>query len=213
MMREHGQATRYFHDAIGYNYRMDGFQGAVLRVKLRHLEEWTRKRQEYARMYKEILIGGRSADATAHPSPNLFPRGRGTDSSPASDPSSSKGVERGRISSPLGGEDQGEGCGGRVQFPEDDPRDESVYHLFVVYVDNRDAVRAALEARGVHTAVHYPRGVHVQKAYAQLGYQPGSLPHTERACERALSLPLFPEMTAAQVEYAARTLAELAGKT
>ncbi|MGH9356002.1 MAG: DegT/DnrJ/EryC1/StrS family aminotransferase, partial [Terriglobia bacterium] len=63
-----------------------------------------------------------------------------------------------------------------------------------------------LEERGVQTAIHYPRPVHLQKPYARLGYEIGSLPHTERACDRCVSLPLFPEMTMDQVRYAAEVL-------
>ena len=156
-LRHHGEAKRYLHDQVGYNYRMEGLQGAVLGVKLRHLPAWTVKRQEHVRRYRQVLASA------------------------------------------------------RVDLPEDDPRNESVYHLMVAYVDDRDRVRAALEERGVGSAVHYPTPVHLQRAYAGLGYIPGSLPHTERACERVLSLPLFPELTTAQVEYAARTLAEIVG--
>jgi dTDP-4-amino-4,6-dideoxygalactose transaminase len=151
-LRDHGQTRRYFHDLVGYNYRMDGFQGAVLRVKLRRLNQWTAKRRELAGLYRELLAG-----------------------------------------SP-------------VALPQDDPASESVYHLFVAYTDSRDEVRARLEARGVHTAIHYPRPVHLQKPYAELGYRPGSLPHTERASECCFSMPLFPELSAEQVRYAAETL-------
>jgi len=56
-MRSHGEAKRYFHDRIGHNYRMDGFQGAVLNVKLKYLDCWTAKRQEFARLYRERLAG------------------------------------------------------------------------------------------------------------------------------------------------------------
>jgi dTDP-4-amino-4,6-dideoxygalactose transaminase len=80
-----------------------------------------------------------------------------------------------------------------------------------VYVAARDRVREELAARGVGTAIHYPLPLHLQAAYRWLGYGPGSFPHAERACERVLSMPLFPEMTDAQVEYAARTLAEIVG--
>ncbi|MGH9773174.1 MAG: DegT/DnrJ/EryC1/StrS family aminotransferase [Candidatus Acidiferrales bacterium] len=156
-LRDHGQTKRYFHDYLGYNYRMDGFQGAVLRVKLKRLAEWTKKRQEFARLYREILSGS------------------------------------------------------RVGLPQDDPRCESVYHLFVVYVDDRDAVRDQLSARGVQTAIHYPRAVHLQRHYTALGYGAGDFPHTERACDRVLSMPLFPEMDPQRVEYAAKTLLQIAG--
>jgi dTDP-4-amino-4,6-dideoxygalactose transaminase len=155
-LRDHGSTRRYHHDRIGWNYRMDGFQGAVLRVKLRHVEAWTKRRLEIVRCYQERLAGS------------------------------------------------------RVALLRDDPRGDSVYHLFVAGVDNRDAVRAALEARGVHTAIHYPVPIHRQEAYAWLGYGPGSFPHTERACERVISMPLYPEMTLEQAEYAATTLAAAA---
>jgi dTDP-4-amino-4,6-dideoxygalactose transaminase len=158
-LRDHGQTRRYYHDQIGWNYRMDGFQGAVLRVKLRHLDAWTKRRLEIARLYQERLAGT------------------------------------------------------RVGRPQDDPRGEGVYHLFVAYVENRDAVRAALEVRGVHTAIHYPVPVHRQDACASLGYGPGSFPHTEHACDRVLSMPLYPEMTLEQAEYAAAALAAVADQT
>lgn len=54
-LREHGSTRRYYHDEIGFNYRMEGIQGAVLGVKLKHLEEWTRGRQRVAHQYHELL--------------------------------------------------------------------------------------------------------------------------------------------------------------
>jgi dTDP-4-amino-4,6-dideoxygalactose transaminase len=57
--RNHGQTARYEHEFVGYNYRMQGFQGAVLRIKLRHLYAWTARRQEIAREYRRLLAGAR----------------------------------------------------------------------------------------------------------------------------------------------------------
>ena len=54
-LRNHGESERYFHQSIGYNYRMDAFQGAVLRVKLDHLDEWVEARRKNARLYNELL--------------------------------------------------------------------------------------------------------------------------------------------------------------
>jgi dTDP-4-amino-4,6-dideoxygalactose transaminase len=54
-LREHGSTVRYYHDEVGYNYRMEGIQGAVLGIKLKHLEKWTRERQRVARRYTELL--------------------------------------------------------------------------------------------------------------------------------------------------------------
>src|SRR5215472_4354371 len=54
-LREHGSTARYHHDEIGYNYRMEGFQGAVLGVKLKHLARWTERRRAIAQIYTELL--------------------------------------------------------------------------------------------------------------------------------------------------------------
>jgi dTDP-4-amino-4,6-dideoxygalactose transaminase len=56
-LREHGSTRRYHHDEVGYNYRMEGFQGAVLGVKLKHLEAWTAARRTAAARYTELLAG------------------------------------------------------------------------------------------------------------------------------------------------------------
>jgi len=56
MLRDHGQAKKYYHTMIGWNARMDGLQGAILSVKLRHLEEWNEARRKNAKLYDELLI-------------------------------------------------------------------------------------------------------------------------------------------------------------
>lgn len=79
------------------------------------------------------------------------------------------------------------------------PGDVTAAHLFVVRHPHRDALRAALAARGVGTGVHYPAPCHLQPAYAHLGRGAGSLPITELAAAEVLSLPLYPELTEAEV--------------
>ncbi len=78
--------------------------------------------------------------------------------------------------------------------PDDGPEDGAVHHLFVVDVDERDRVRAALHDDGVLAGVHYPTPVHLQPGWRWLGLGPGDLPATERFAARALSLPCFPGM-------------------
>lgn len=58
-LRSHGESTRYLHKYVGYNYRMDGFQGAVLNVKMKYLEQWTAKRQSCAELYRRLLQGAK----------------------------------------------------------------------------------------------------------------------------------------------------------
>ena len=81
------------------------------------------------------------------------------------------------------------------------------FHLYVVETGERDALAAALKGAGIGTNVHYPVPVHLQPAYAgRIALAPGGLPATERAAGRVLSLPLFPQMSDAQVERVAAAL-------
>ena len=90
----------------------------------------------------------------------------------------------------------------------DDPRDECVYHLFVVRAGKRDELRAHLDARGISTGIHYPIPVHLQPAYRQLGYSVGDFPITERLTREIVSLPMHPFLTRDDVQHVARAIAD-----
>src|SRR5262245_60450824 len=79
----------------------------------------------------------------------------------------------------------------RVRTPAVRPGVEHVFHLYVIETDRRDRLQQRLSDRGVHTGIHYPVPVHLQKAYASLGYRRGAFPATEAAAERILSLPMY----------------------
>ena len=145
-LREHGSSVRYYHDEVGFNYRMEGIRGAVLGVKLPHLPAWTAGRQRVARRYTELLQD-----------------------------------------TPL-------------QLPTQAEWAESVWHLYVVRHPRRDALKKHLEANGVGCALHYPLPLHLQKCYASLGYQAGDFPVAEKAARECLSLPIYPELTDAQIQ-------------
>jgi dTDP-4-amino-4,6-dideoxygalactose transaminase len=83
-----------------------------------------------------------------------------------------------------------------------------VYHLYVILVDNRDDLQEFLSDKGIGTGLHYPLPLHVQKAYSHLGYKEGDFPVTESVANRLLSLPMFPELTKAQIEYVAECIAQ-----
>jgi dTDP-4-amino-4,6-dideoxygalactose transaminase len=151
-LREHGSRVRYYHDEVGFNYRMEGFQGAVLGVKLKHLAAWTAARRRIAHRYTELL--------------------RDT---------------------PL-------------KLQTELPDTEGVWHLYVVRHPRRDELRAFLEKQGVSTALHYPLPLHLQKCYASLGYKAGDFPVAEAAARECLSLPIYPELSAAQVDYTAEQI-------
>lgn len=78
-----------------------------------------------------------------------------------------------------------------------------VYHVYPVLVDDRDGMRARLQAHGVETNVHYPIPPHLQEACAQLGYRAGDFPFAEELARRELSLPMSPTMTQEDVAYVA----------
>ncbi len=71
---------------------------------------------------------------------------------------------------------------------------KAIYHLYVIQVENREAVQAALAKENIGTGIHYPIPLHLQKAYANQGYRAGDFPMTEKAAERILSLPMFPTL-------------------
>lgn len=84
---------------------------------------------------------------------------------------------------------------------------EHVYHLYVVQVPNRDRVQTALAARGIGIGVHYPIPLHQQPAYARLGHRPEDFPISQAMGPRLLSLPMYPEITEAQIAYVVKNLA------
>jgi len=83
---------------------------------------------------------------------------------------------------------------------------EHVYHLYVVRTPLRDALRDYLSGAGVNSGIHYPQGVHLQKAYADLGYEPGSCPNAEQAARQVLSLPVFPQLNNREADQVTRLI-------
>jgi len=158
-LREHGSSTRYYHDEIGYNYRMEGIQGAVLGVKLKHLQNWTDERRRVAKCYTKLL-----ADT------------------------------------PL-------------QLPHEAAYAESAWHLYVVRHPQRDELKKHLEAAGIGCALHYPLPLHLQKALAHLGHRAGDFPVAEKAARECLSLPIYPELTEAQIQRVADVIRAFFSKT
>jgi len=155
MSRDWGQDRKYHHVLRGYNYRMEGLQGAILRVKLRHLESWTEARRTIAAKYNEFL-----ADS-------------------------------------------------ELVLPSEMPWARHVYHAYTLRADERDALQAALQEKGIQTGIHYPVPVHLQPAYAELVHTL-ALPQSEKAAAEVLSLPLFPELTNDQIQRVATALTSLA---
>jgi len=147
ILRDHGQTRKYHHTMVGWNGRMDGIQGGVLRIKLRHLEKGNRLRQSHAAHYDLAFDD----------------------------------IEE--ITTPV-----------KAAYAD------HVYHIYAIRVEHRDDVACSLAEMGIGCGIHYPVPIHLQEAYHHLGYQRGDFPVAERCSGEFLSLPMFPELTHAQIE-------------
>jgi len=146
MIRDHGQAKKYYHDIEGYNGRLDSLQAGWLSVKLRHLENWNHSRRSLAHRYHQKLSDMRDS----------------------------------------------------LVIPLEASWTKGVYHLYVVRVQDRDALQTHLAEAGIGTGIHYPIPLHLQKAYLQLRYREGDFPVTERVAKEIVSLPMFPQLRDAE---------------
>jgi dTDP-4-amino-4,6-dideoxygalactose transaminase len=159
VLRDHGQVRKYHHTMVGWNCRMDGIQGAVLRIKLRRLEAGNELRRSHARYY----------DAALARIPN-------------------------------------------VVTPEIAAYAKHVFHIYALRVSERDDVMQRLTDQGIGCGVHYPVPIHLQEAYRGLGYGPGSFPIAERTAAEFLSLPMYPELTPAQLEAVVQSVKNAVAK-
>ena len=94
-----------------------------------------------------------------------------------------------------------------IRRPHTAPWAEPVYHLYVVAASDRDDLQRHLQAEGIGTVIHYPTPIHLQPAYADLGYGVGDFPETERAAAEILSLPMFPGLAPASVDRVVEAIA------
>ncbi len=100
-------------------------------------------------------------------------------------------------------------CGiDEITPPVEESYAKHVYHVYAILVQERDEIMSILNKTGIHTAIHYPVPIHLQPAYGHLGYETGDLPVSERIAHEFLSLPMFPELSEAQIEQVASTVKE-----
>ena len=146
----HGMQKRYYYDHVGVNSRLDTLQAAILRVKLKYLDDYHRSRQQAAAWYDTSL----------------------------SDIS-------------------------EIETPVRSPFTSHIFHQYTLQVSasRRDALKQHLQEKGIPSQIYYPRPLHLQKAYSDLGYREGDLPVAEALCRRVLSLPMHTELEQSQLEH------------
>jgi dTDP-4-amino-4,6-dideoxygalactose transaminase len=152
-LRDYGRTTKYQHDSLGYNSRLDSLQAVFLKEKLKKLKQWNEKRIAAAHAYKKLL-----------------------QDSP------------------------------QIKLPFEDPNNKHIYHVFGIRVKNRDFVVGGLKKAGIGVLVHYPVPLHLQEVYRSLGYKEGDFPVAERVSREIISLPIYPHIKKAQIEYVAKKL-------
>jgi dTDP-4-amino-4,6-dideoxygalactose transaminase len=158
LLRAHGTRRKYHSEIIGMNSRLDALQAAILRVKIRYLNLWTKARQERAARYSELFDDYNLSSTVTTPA---TPAHRG-----------------------------------------------HVFNQYVIRCEDRDSLRSYLQEQGVPTAIYYPEPLHLQPAFAYLGYEMGSMPQAEKACANSLALPIYPELPPENQERAVRAIAE-----
>ena len=149
-LRNHGSQRRYFYQWVGVNSRLDALQAAVLRLKLRRLDDWTRARQQNAALYKTRLAGM---------DPNVV--------------------------TPMAAEHS----------------TRHVWNQFTIRCRRRDELLEYLREQGVGTEIYYPLPLHLQECFQYLGYREGDFPVSEKVAAECLSLPVYAELPAADLEY------------
>jgi dTDP-4-amino-4,6-dideoxygalactose transaminase len=98
-----------------------------------------------------------------------------------------------------------DGLGDLVWVPRDRGHEEPVYHNFIIRADRREELMEHLNRCGVGTRIHYPIPIHMQECASSLGHKAGDFPEVERQAATILSLPIFPELADAEVEYVIRS--------
>jgi len=96
-------------------------------------------------------------------------------------------------------------AGSPISTPATDPDNVSIYHQYTVTVPERDRLKDFLAENHIGSAVFYPKPLHLQDCFRELGYKPGDLPVAERLCDEVLSLPVYPELSQGQIEQVAGT--------
>jgi dTDP-4-amino-4,6-dideoxygalactose transaminase len=93
-----------------------------------------------------------------------------------------------------------------------DPANVSIYNQYTVRAERRDELQAFLKEKGIGNSIYYPLPLHLQPCFAYLGYKAGSIPEAERAAKEVLSLPIYPELTQAQLDEVAGAIRSFYGK-
>lgn len=147
-LRVHGENPKYFHQYVGINSRLQTIQAAVLKIKIKHLADWSEGRRKNAEIYYKEL----------------------------------KDIQQ-------------------IKLPKIHEKAETLYNQFTVKVNDRDELMEYLKEKNIGCAIYYPRPLHLQECFADLGYKKGDFPESEKVAKEVISLPIYKELTNDQIMY------------
>jgi dTDP-4-amino-4,6-dideoxygalactose transaminase len=177
LLRNHGAQSRYFHQMVGGNFRIDALQSALIGVKVVHLEEYSSRRMDNAAYYRSRLA---SVPGIAQISPS---------SCCAAAPGA-----------PLSEANAEPNSAVRILLPSQRGHTKHIWNQYTLRVlgAKRDAFREFLQSRHIGSEIYYPRPMHMQECFHIPGYSQPSLPVCERLTRECLSIPIFSDLTRAQ---------------
>jgi dTDP-4-amino-4,6-dideoxygalactose transaminase len=189
LLRNHGYRPKYYNKVVGGNFRLDAIQAAVLRVKLKYLDQWTEARQRNAARYRDLFA---EAELVINP--------ESLSSTSASGSRVRTGDGDGQTS-PLS-----EAAG--VVLPTEAADRRHIYNQFVIRSGQRDQLMNHLKERKIGTEIYYPVPMHLQECFADLGHQAGEFPASECAANETLALPIYPELTEEMMSTVVEAIAD-----
>ena len=179
-LRNHGQTSKYRHTTLGLNTRLDELQCAILRVKLRHFPKELEARQNLARRYFALLAKDSRLDSSR------------TDSRAPESSLSKSSTPDSRLCLP--------------HIPKGRRSSFAQFCLQAQSTESREQILHALACHGIATAIHYPAPLHLQEAFAYLGYKRGDFPVSESVSERIFSIPFCAFLSPSTQEQIAKVL-------
>jgi len=171
VLRLHGARPKYHHKFVGINSRLDTIQAAVLQVKLKYLDQWSEQRNIIAKTYNELFTSHNLAGSQPTCSAECSHLG-----------SVNCGISNDKVILPV-----------EVNSPSES-QNRHIYHQYTLRVKNRDELSEFLKEKGIGNAVYYPKPLHLQECFSDLGYTSYDCPIAVCASEQAISLPIFPEL-------------------
>ncbi len=180
VMRVHGMEPKYYNKFVGGNFRIDALQAVVLRIKLNHLDRWSRGRQDNAVLYNEYFLESGLTSASPGRDPVLNP--------PVVSSETGKYAYCSGGGSPFAGH-------------------RHIYNQYILRVSHRrDALRVFLKEHNIGNEVYYPVPLHLQECFSGWGYRRGDFAASELAAEQTIALPIYPELTEDQILTVADTV-------